>query len=99
MKRYVLLLADRALVEEDLAELSGVVQKLAGRAALISLKENPKAVVVKTSGPGARSLRLAGADIRVRGTVLKGVATSGAIGKLKNRAAASRTAEHGEVPE
>lgn len=99
MKRYVLLLADRVLAKDDLAELLEAVQKLTGRAAVIALKENPKAVVVKTSGPGARSLRLAGADLRVRGATLKSVSTSGAIGKLKSRAAASGTAEDGEVPE
>jgi len=94
-KRYVLFLADSELSEEDLRRFSELIKGRQGASKVIAVKENGRAVIVKTTNEVAPILRGTGAGMKVGKVVLVSVLTSGAIGNLKRRASAA--AANGEV--
>ncbi len=97
-KRYVLLMSDADLDDNDGKELAGFLKGRVGAVKVILLKENPRAVVVKTDGVGAPVLRsLEGISLGKK--KLGPVLTSGAIGKLKRRALGGGVSRHGQVHE
>ncbi len=95
-KRYVLLLAESDLSDEDVRSLGDVVKSRYAGAKVIAVKGNPRAVIVKTTNVDAPLLREARARLRVGRNELVSVLTSGAIGNLKKRA--SEAAANGKVP-
>jgi hypothetical protein len=95
-KRYVLFFAKSDLSEDDLRRFSDVVRGWHQTAKIISVKGNRKAVIVKTTNRVAPVLRNIRPGIKVSGTELVCVLTSGAIGNLKKRA--SEAAVDGKVP-
>jgi len=94
-KRYVLFLANSILSEEDLRRFSELIGGRLGATKVIAIKENPRAVIVKTTNEAVPLLRDTGAGMRMSRIVLVSVLTSGAIGNLKRRASAA--AANGEV--
>jgi len=89
-KRYVLLVADRDLLDEDKRDLSLILESKYGKVTIISVK-NPKAVIVKTTSSVAPLLREMSGRLHIRGKGLSTILTSGSIGKLKKRASESET--------
>lgn len=85
-KRYLLLLAGRALDDGDIRVLESSMEELSKNLKVIGVKGNPKAVIVRTDGPGARALRSKGGVTGPGGVLLSPVLSSGVIGKLKRRA-------------
>jgi hypothetical protein len=94
-KRYVLFLASSNLSEEDLRRFSEFISERQPASKVIAIKENPRAVIVKTTNEAVPLLRDTGPGLKVGKASLVSVLTSGAIGKLKRRAAAA--AANGEV--
>ncbi len=97
-KRYVLFMADDELEDRSGKELAVFLQNRVGPVKVILLRENPRALIVKTDGPGASTLR-SGDAISFGGRNLTPVLTSGAIGKLKRRALGGGSSRHGQVSE
>ena len=96
-KRYVLFMADSDLTEADRARLGEILEKRYGGMKVIPVNGNPRAVVVKTTNLGAPMLRDLDPRLTVGGKELVPTLTSGAIGKLKRRAAPA--AANGQVHE
>ncbi len=94
-KRYVLFLASSNLPEEDLRRFSELIRGRDPASKVIAVKENPRAVIVKTTNEVAPLLRDTGPSLKVGKTELVSVLTSGAIGNLKRRASAA--AANGEI--
>lgn len=94
-KRYVLLVADGELSSEDMKEIGGILEERYGRVKMIPLKENPKAVVVKTDNEIATMLKEHGWALVIGGKSVRPALTSGAIVNLKRRA--SVAAANGQV--
>ncbi|QQG49436.1 MAG: hypothetical protein HY247_03800 [archaeon] len=94
-KRYLLLLAERPLGQEDLEAISGELKARALRASVIQVDANPMAVIVKTDQRGAMALRERAPSA---GPPLRAVLSSGSIGKLKSRAKAAVATVDGQVP-
>jgi len=90
-------MADGELTSEDMKDLGEVLEKRYGKVKLIPLKENPKAVVVKTDNEIAPVLREPEWELVIGRRRIQAVLTSGAIGKLKR--CASKEAANGQVPE
>ncbi|HKT22377.1 MAG TPA: hypothetical protein VJR06_07210 [Nitrososphaerales archaeon] len=88
-KRYVLLesQAEYAEVEKNLAEYLG---QRYGPVKLIPVREDPYAVIVRTTAAVADQLKELRGGLVVGGTRLTPVLTSGAVGNLKRRAAEAR---------
>jgi hypothetical protein len=84
-KRYVLLVADGEISEDDLKELTTIIEQRHRNAKLIPVKGNRRAVVVRTDNDAAPLLRN-GPELAVGGKKLAAVITSGSIGKLKSKA-------------
>ena len=95
-KRYVLLLADRDLDEPEFEALGRTLEGRMGKVKLISVKGNPRAVIVRTTNSSDHLLRDAAEPLFVGGTELRPTLTSGVVGKLKRRA--SRGSHDGQVP-
>jgi hypothetical protein len=95
-KRYVLFYANVDLSEDDLRRFSEVVRGWHQTAKVISVKGNPRGVIVRTTNQIAPVLRDIKPGIRVGGVEFVSVLTSGAIGNLKKRA--SEAAANGKVP-
>jgi hypothetical protein len=95
-KRYVLFYSSSDLSEEDLRRFSEVVMGWHQSAKVITVKGNPKAVIVRTTNQIAPALRDIKPGILVGGVQFVSVLTSGAIGNLKKRA--SEAAANGKVP-
>jgi hypothetical protein len=93
----VLLLANADLSEAERRELSGMLESRHGKVKVISVEDNPRAVIVKTTNEVAPQLRSSEEPLMVRGKALTAVLTSGAIGKLKRQASGAQA--HGQVPQ
>jgi hypothetical protein len=98
-KRYVLLVADGELSEGDRRDLSLMLEGRLGKVTVITVKKNPRAVIVKTTNSVAPLLRQMSGELHLTGKRLMTVLTSGSIGKLKNRATDGETTRDGEVPQ
>ncbi len=96
-KRYVMLVADRELTSEDMKELGEILEGRYGKVKMIPLKENSKAVVIRTDNEIATMLKDPGWALVIGTKRVKPVLTSGAIVNLKRRA--SMAAANGQVPE
>ncbi|HEV2226390.1 MAG TPA: hypothetical protein VGR56_06250 [Nitrososphaerales archaeon] len=96
-KRYVLLVADGDLSSEEMKEIGEILEERYGRVKMIPLKENPKAVVVKTDNEIATMLKEPGWALAIGGKGVRPALTSGAIVNLKRRA--SVAAADGQVPQ
>jgi len=94
-KRYVLFLASANLSEEELRRFTELIGRRHPGSKVIAVKENPRAVIVKTTNEVAPLLRDTGPRLKLGTTDLVSVLTSGAIGNLKRRASAP--AANGEV--
>jgi hypothetical protein len=95
-KRYVLFYAKSDLSEDDFRCFSEVVCGRYQTAKVISVKGNPRAVIIRTTNQIAPALRDIKPGIRVGGVEFVPVLTSGAIGNLKKRAL--EAAANGKVP-
>lgn len=96
-KRYVLLMADGEVSSEEMRRLGEILEGRYGKVKLIPLKENPKAVVVKTDNELAPMLKEPGWELFIGRRRIRAMLTSGAIVNLKRRA--SMAAANGQVPE
>ncbi|MDE1853112.1 MAG: hypothetical protein KGI38_05100 [Thaumarchaeota archaeon] len=96
-KRYVLLVADADLSENEKQDLAAVLERRHGKVKLISVDGNPRAVIVKTNNQVAPVLRDPENTLIIGGKTLKTVLTSGAVVNLKRRA--SEAHSNGEVHE
>jgi len=94
-KRYVLYLASSNLSEDDLRRFSELIRGRYPESKVIAVRENPRAVIVKTTNQIVPALREAGPGLKVGMIDLVSVLTSGAIGNLKRRASAAGA--NGEV--
>lgn len=70
-----------------------------GKAKVIPVVGNRRAVIVKTTSDAAGPMRERSGSLKLGGKPLAAVLTSGAIGKLKKRAKASAVATDGQVHE
>ncbi len=95
-KRYVLLVADGELSSEEMKEIGGILEGRYGKVKMIPLKENSKAVVVKTDNGVATMLKEPEWALVIGGKRVRPALTSGAIVNLKRRA--SMAAANGQVP-
>jgi len=86
-KRYVLFKSEKALTEGERKQLAEILERRYGKAKLIAIEGNPRAVIVKTTNETAPQLRDLDPKLTINGKRLTSVLTSGAIGKLKRRAA------------
>ena len=90
-KRYLLLLADGGITEPEWARLDILLQQRHPGAKLIGVRENPRAIIVRTTTDGAASLRSPEGALALDGKALRPVLTSGAVGNLKRRAREAAT--------
>jgi hypothetical protein len=74
-----------------------MIEKRHGQVTAISVKGNPRALIVKTSEPVASMLRGEELRLEAEGKEVTSVLTSGAIGKLKKRA--TEAAANGKIPQ
>jgi hypothetical protein len=95
-KRYVLFISDSdvSASERQLEEFFG---ERFGKVRAITLKGNPRAVIMKTTDDVASRLKELRDGIVVCGDLLTPALTSGAVGNLKRRAAGAEV--NGEVHE
>jgi len=84
------------LSEEDFRRFSEIVRGWHQTAKVISVKRNPRAIIIRTTNQIAPVLRDVKPCIKVGGVEFISVLTSGAIGNLKKRA--SEAAANGKVP-
>ncbi|MDG6985888.1 MAG: hypothetical protein JRM73_03985 [Nitrososphaerota archaeon] len=85
-KRYVLL-ESASDVSESAKEFEEFFSQRFGRAKVIAVQGNPRALIVKTTGDVALLLREMRDGVVFKGARLVPVLTSGAVGNLKKRAA------------
>jgi len=95
-KRYILFYSKSDLSEDDLRRLSEVIRGWHQGARIITVKRNPRAVIIKTTNQTVTYLRDIKPGIKVGGVEFVSVLTSGAIGNLKKRA--SKDGANGKVP-
>ena len=95
-KRYVLLLADGELTSEEMKEMGGILEGRYGKVKMIPLRENSRAVIVKTDNGVATMLKEPGWALIIGRKRVGPALTSGAIVNLKRRA--SVAAANGQVP-
>jgi len=95
-KRYMLFYAKSNLSDDDVRRLLEVVRGWHQAAKVISVKGNPRAVIIRTTNQIVPILRGIKPGIKVGGVEFVSVLTSGAIGNLKKRA--SEAAANGKVP-
>jgi hypothetical protein len=95
-KRYVLFIADGPLAEADRKEFAAYVERRVGKAKVIPVAGNPRAMIVKTTNEFVGILRSPRRPLGVGGREISAVLTSGAIVNLKKRA--SEAATNGKVP-
>jgi len=88
-KRYVLIMSDSELSDSDRMDLAVVLESRYGKATVIPVDGNCRAVIVKTTGKSAPLIRRDCEQLRVGGAHLTTVLSSGSIGKLKSRALGS----------
>jgi hypothetical protein len=88
-KRYVLLLADGDVTPEGWGELVERLGVKYGKVKPIPVKENRKALVLKTDDRIASQLRGENGAMNADGRRVSTVLTSGSIGKLKRAALAT----------
>ncbi|MGD0395581.1 MAG: hypothetical protein ABSB26_01555 [Nitrososphaerales archaeon] len=97
-KRYVLLVADGELSDDDRRSLSVMLERRHGKVTVILVEGDPRAVIVKTTNAVAPLLREMSGELYLGGKRLATVLTSGSIGKLKSRASEGGTTKDGEIP-
>jgi hypothetical protein len=97
-KRYVLLVSTDELSEEDRKDLSSILEDRYGKVSVITVRRNPRALIVKTTNSAAPLLRKTSGELRLGEKRLAAVLTSGSIGKLKSIAAGSETIRDVKVP-
>ncbi len=97
-KRYVLLMSEREITDEDRNDLARLLVQRHGKVTLIPVEANPRAVIVKTSNAVAPILRDSSGELNVGGKILVTILTSGSIGKLKKRASETGATQVGKVP-
>lgn len=95
-KRYVLLMAEGELSSEEMKGIGEILEGRYGKVKMIPLKENSKAVVVKTDNEIATMMKEPEWSLIIGGKRVKPELTSGAIVNLKRRA--SVAAANGQVP-
>lgn len=95
VKRYVLFSSDVDLTEWRLAEMDAAFSGRGWKGKLIPVEGCPRAIIVKTTGEFAASMR--GVVHIPGGLEIRSVLTSGAVGNLKRRA--RETAANGQVHE
>jgi len=98
-KRYVLLEAEGDVSESSWEELCLRLEESVGRIKPISMKGNPRALVLKTDNRGAPLLRQQVGAMTAGGFRVRTSLTSGCIGKLKRRAGDGGATEVGKVSE
>jgi hypothetical protein len=86
-KRYVLFTSEEALSEGERKQLAEILENRYGKIKLIPVEGNPRAVIIKTTNETAPRLRDLDPKLTIHEKRLTSVLTSGAIGKLKRRAA------------
>ncbi len=95
----MLFIADAPLGDGDVKSMQRMVDSRGWKAKAIEVKDNPRALIFKTTGAEAPMLREWGAELSVGGKRVRAALTSGAIGKLKERAASAMDGtEDGKVP-
>ena len=97
-KRYILLEADGGLSDGDVKELAKILEDRYGNLKLIQVQGNRRMVIVKMTAAVAPFFREHSGQMRLGGKELVSVLTSGAIGKLKRRAAKSEKTGNGQIP-
>ena len=85
-KRYVLLVAEAPLSPTEMKNLKGVIEKRFPSLKFIAIENHPRAIIVRGDPATTGALR-EGGPLIVNGIKLASRLTSGAIGKLKKRAA------------
>ena len=85
-KRYVLFLSDSDLDGHDFEAVARIKTSKCRDVKVIPVKENPRAVVVRTTSVDARGLRSGALGMAVGERRLVSISTSGAIGNLKKLA-------------
>jgi hypothetical protein len=95
-KRYVLLMSEGEFSTEEIKRIGEILEGRYGKVKMIPLKENSKAVVVKTDNEVATKLKYPEWALVIGGKKVRPVLTSGAIVNLKRRA--SVAAANGQVP-
>lgn len=88
-KRYVLIVSDSELSDSDRMDLAAVLEARYGKATVIPVDGNSRAVIVKTTGASVALIRRDCEQLRVGGMHLTTVLGSGSIAKLKSRASSS----------
>lgn len=96
-KRYVLLQGESRLSKAEAKSVEASLERRYGDLKVIQVEENSSALIVKTDVFTARALRNGGRLAGPGGASLVPVLTSGAIGKLKRRAA--EAGANGEIHE
>jgi hypothetical protein len=86
-KRYVLLFAESPLSPNDLKGLKAMLERRFGETKVVELKANPRAIILRGDESMAKDIRSEGGMTISGGVRLEPRLTSGAIGKLKRRAA------------
>ncbi|MDG7011478.1 MAG: hypothetical protein JRN11_03665 [Nitrososphaerota archaeon] len=90
-KRYLLLMAEGAVLEEEMKALAKVLGSEFGGVKVFGVDGNPRAVIVKGTVESAQWLREACERGAVGGRKMTPVLTSGAVGNLKRRARGAAT--------
>ena len=97
-KRYVLISSESALSDSDRMNLATALGQRYGKAIVIPVEGNPRAVIIKTTSESSALMRRECEQLAVGGMRLTTVLTSGSIGKLKNRAS-ERDARYEQILE
>ena len=90
-KRYVLFEADGDLSDDDRKEFGRIMEQRHGKTLLTDVKGNPRAVIFKTNNAVTAAIRERSSTVSIGKKKLKIELVSGGIGKLKRRAAESRS--------
>ena len=97
-KRYVLLVSDAELSDEDRSDLFSILEDRYRKVSVIAVERNPRAVIVKTTNSVAPLLWKTSSELRLGKKRLTAVLTSGSIGKLKSIASGSETTRDVKIP-
>ena len=87
-KRYVLLMTEGEVASDEWKDLARVLEQRFGKVKAIPVKGNGSVLVIKTDNEVAPRIREC-QDLRIGGSEVKSVLTSGSIGKLKRLAGRS----------
>ena len=98
-KRYLLIETDGEFTNRDWDELAETLRARFGDAKLIPILGCERMKVVKTDNRTAPLIRSACAFLKVGGSNLISVSTSGSLGKLKSLAKEVAPSRDGQVPQ